>query len=106
MATSVGDRLRSVRLLAGISARELGRLAHLQQSHASLIESGVVANVRVDTLRELARVLGCSLDWLVNGEGATPTAEDVLAAVAAARAEASGEHTAVDADATGTDGDT
>lgn len=92
-ASRVGERLRATRLLAGVSARELGRLARLQHSHVSLIESGAVANVRVDTLAALARALGCSLDWLVNGEGDAPSEATVRAAVDAARV----EHPAADA---------
>jgi hypothetical protein len=34
----------------------------------------------------IAQTLGISLDWLVTGEGASPTAEGVKAAIAARRA--------------------
>lgn len=101
--SSVAERLRFARNLTDISARGLARLARLQPSHVSLIESGAVANVRVDTLSAIARVLGCSLDWLVNGEGDAPVAESVAAAVDAARvnADETGEHAAI-VDDTGT----
>ena len=101
----VAERIRQTRLLAGISARELARLAGLQPSHASLIESGTVANVRVDTLAALARALGCSLDWLVNGDGDAPTEEMVRGAVLIARGARTADDTAqhvVAVDDTGT----
>ncbi len=82
----VGLRLQQARkLIDDLSARELDRLAGTTPGHASLIESGVVSNVKLETATGLARVLGMSLDWFVNGTGDAPTAESVRAAVAAAR---------------------
>jgi transcriptional regulator with XRE-family HTH domain len=105
----VAERIKWARQrVPSLSAREVARLAQLQPSHVSLIESGAVANVRVDTLTALARVLGCSLDWLVNGIGDAPDDDAVRAAVALAaasrprRADESGEHAAVSDDETGT----
>lgn len=82
----VGLRLQEARRLVDLSARELDRLAGTTPGHASLIESGVVSNVKLETAKGLARVLGVSLDWLVNGVGDPPSAESVQLAVDAARA--------------------
>ena len=102
----VGVRLKDARELVVLSARELDRLAGLRaEGHTSLIESGVVQNVTMDTAGKLASALGLTLDWLVSGRGEAPTAPSVQAAVDAARAakaSESGEHAAVDAPKTGT----
>ncbi len=45
----VGVRLQEARKLADLTARELDRLARTTEGHASLIESGVVQNVTLDT---------------------------------------------------------
>lgn len=72
-------------MLGALSARELDRLAEMTEGHTSLLES-VVENVRTDTLAKLARTLGVSIDWLVTGEGAEPTADVVTSAIETARA--------------------
>lgn len=46
-----------------------------------MIESGAKRDVRSKTLSKLAAALGVSLDWLVNGTGAPPTARRVQAAI-------------------------
>ncbi len=103
----LGVRLREVRGLVGIGARELDRLADTTEGHTSLIESGVVKNVTMATAGKLAGVLGVSLDWLVSGVGDDPTTASVQAAVGTARlafsATESGQYGAV-TDTTGTEG--
>lgn len=88
MATprSLGARLRSVRELAGLSARELDRLAGQAEGHATVIELRESTAVRTDTADRYARVLGVSLDWLVSGSGDAPTQRSVRLAVDRARA--------------------
>ena len=96
--TPIGLRLREARKLVVLSARELDSLAGTTPGHASLIESGVVANVTIETAKGLARVLGMSLDWFVNGVGSPPSAAAVQFAVDEARAlksNESGEHVAL-----------
>jgi transcriptional regulator with XRE-family HTH domain len=99
--TAVGVRLQETRELAGLAARELDRLVDTTEGHASLIESGVVRNVTLETASKLAGVLGVSLDWLVRGTGRAPSARSVRQAVELARGTPavgeSGEHPAVDA---------
>ena len=85
LPSELGVRLRSVRELAGLSARELAVLANLAPSLVGHIELGRVQHPRAETLAELARVLGVSLDWLIRGEGDGPSTDCVQAAVAGAR---------------------
>jgi transcriptional regulator with XRE-family HTH domain len=103
----VGVRLQEARKLGSITARELDRLALTTEGHTSLIESGVVQNVTLDTAGKLAGALGVTLDWLVNGTGDLPTAPSVRLAIEGARslrsASESGEHSAVTT-STGTEG--
>lgn len=86
---SVRARLRALRARAGLSARELSRLAGLRSpGHVSLIESGEIRLVRgmePATVRGLCRVLGCDAAYLLSGEGDTPTLTEVVAAVVRAR---------------------
>ena len=74
-----------LREAAGISARELDRLASLGQGHSRLIEIGVRPNVEAETARKLAVALGVSLDWLIGGVGDPPTVTRIRRAVDAAR---------------------
>lgn len=87
---SISSRLRRARQRAGLSARGLDILANLGRGHTALIESGERVNLETNTLRGLVSVLGISLDWLVNGEGLEPTAEQIQSAVARAKGAATG----------------
>lgn len=69
-----------------LHARELDRLAHRKQGHATRIETFPDAGITVETAESYARVFGCSLDWLIRGTGRPPTARAVNESVAAARA--------------------
>ena len=82
---NLGDRLRSLRNLVDISARELDRLAGKTPGHALLIESRPSADVLAGTLADYAQVFGVTLDWLALGKGKAPRHADVVAAVAASR---------------------
>lgn len=83
---SLSLRLRRARELAGISARELDRLARLTEGHTSLIESGERSNVEARTATALATTLGLSLDWLITGKGRDPIEADIRTAIERARA--------------------
>jgi transcriptional regulator with XRE-family HTH domain len=78
-------RLRETRIRAGLGARELDRLAGRPEGQASLVETRGT-NVRVETATAYADALGVTLDWLVDGRGPEPTADQIRSAVAAARA--------------------
>ncbi len=68
-----------------MACAELDRLAGLHRGHTWAIEQGSRENPEADTVRGLARVLGCHVGWLLEGEGAVPTAEAVRKAVEAAQ---------------------
>lgn len=82
---SVGDRLRAMREQTDESARGLAGLAGLARSHVGLIENGTVDNPSGSTVLALARVLGCTAGWLLNGEGRPPSGKRVREAVADAK---------------------
>lgn len=84
---SLADRLREVRQLAGISARDASALAGLSPSHVALLETGR-HRATTDTASALARAFGVSIDWLVDGSGKPPTARAVRTSVEAARGRA------------------
>ena len=68
---------------------EISTLAGLAPSHVALIlRRGAErrgAGLSGKTAAALAKVLGCSTDWLLTGEGERPTPEAVRAAVERAR---------------------
>ena len=80
----IGGRLHDLRARAGMSARELDRLAGLTQGHVSHIES-TKGSVTSTTLVAIAAVFGASLDWLVLGDGAPPGDDELATAVEGAR---------------------
>lgn len=91
--TTIGERLKSLRESAGLKPVELGRLADLKSpGHISMIERGergvdddgrvtLSATVAVS----LARVLGCSVEYLVTGNEDGPDGETIRAHVKVAR---------------------
>lgn len=65
----------------GLSARELSRLSGLpSKGHVAMIEAGTYATMSVATAIAIARVLGCSLDWLILGSGKQPSVGQVRVA--------------------------
>lgn len=81
----ISGRLQFLREHAGISGRELDRLAGLGEGHVRLIETGERPRIESATAMKLAATLGVSLDWLIAGRGAPPTRDEVAKAVASAR---------------------
>lgn len=78
-----------------LSTSALARLAGLVRTHVYLIESRKRTNFTIDTIAQLADVLGVSIDWLYAGKGLPPDRETVLAAVR--KCEAAAETAAEDA---------
>lgn len=83
--SSVGVRLQELREAAELPAREVDRLADIREGHTSLIETGVVKDVRGTTLSKLAKTFGASLHWLIDGEGEPPTDRTMRVALDVAR---------------------
>jgi transcriptional regulator with XRE-family HTH domain len=55
-----------------MSQRQLSDAAGLTKNHVALIESGRRPRIAQQTVSALARALGVSLDWLVDGQGSGP----------------------------------
>ena len=89
------SRLKLLLDLSGESAREVDRLAGRAPGQVSLIIAREQRAMRDDVAIDYSRVLGCTVGWLVGGEGEAPSPDAVRAAVERARA-ATG---AADADA-------
>lgn len=88
-----GDRVRWARLTAGITQRELDRLAGHSEGLTGIIEARHSAVVQSDTAERYAGALRVTASWLAFGEGAIPDeaalsllGESVRAATMAARA--------------------
>jgi transcriptional regulator with XRE-family HTH domain len=62
---TLGDRLKRLRELAGLSQNELANRAGVSRPIISDLESNKRRNTTVDTAKRLARALGVSLDMLV-----------------------------------------
>ncbi len=84
-ASPLGQRVRALRRVAGLSARELDSLAGLTTGHSAQVESTLGDRVAARTAASLAHVLGVSVEFLLEG-GESPSDESVHAAVEAARA--------------------
>jgi len=71
-----------------MSQRELARLADVSAAYPGIIErSAKEPEVSGHIIARLARVFGCSVPYLLNGEGSPPSETLVRAAVAKARRE-------------------
>lgn len=83
------DRVEWARGAAGISAREVCRLAGLRsETYLSSIKLG--KNVPgSDVVMALARLFGVSTDWLLGNSDVEPDPNAIVAAVSAARADRS-----------------
>jgi transcriptional regulator with XRE-family HTH domain len=70
----LGDRLRQLRELAGLSQNELAKRANIPRPIISRVESGVQHNLTLEYARRIARVLGVTLDLLAGTgeEGTNP----------------------------------
>lgn len=82
---TLGQRLAAARRLAGISGRELGRLAGISETFPSMIESGERPRVEAHCVGRLADVLGVTCDWLISGKGRLPNQAEVAQAVERSR---------------------
>src|SRR5436853_3498143 len=73
-----GMKIRQRREQLGLSQQDLARLLGMTQSRISEIESGARPHVNLTNLRNLARALGVSADYLIGtweeGEAPPPAA--------------------------------
>ena len=59
--TRIGQRVKALRLMAGLSQDELAGRAGLQRTHVSRIEAGKYA-VTLETIQAIAEALGMTVD--------------------------------------------
>jgi len=81
---------RLTRLLAHVpdlDLEEIDNLAGLAPGHTGLVKRSVRKHPSGVTLAGIGRVLGASVEWLVEGRGVEPSGPAVRRAVAAARAQ-------------------
>jgi SOS-response transcriptional repressor LexA len=81
--TSLASRLERAMREAGYNPRSLSLSAALGMTAVRDILDGRIASPRYATLSALARVLGVSVEWLMNGEAAESAAAPAKAAPAA-----------------------
>lgn len=67
----VGERIRRLRIEAGLSQEELGRSSKMSTSYISRLETGEV-NPTVDALTRIVRVFGLSIDGLLELDAQAP----------------------------------
>jgi transcriptional regulator with XRE-family HTH domain len=79
--TEFGQRLRKLREIAGLSTKQLDKLADLSEGHVSTLENRDKDNVSARVVLLLADTIGCTMDFLYAGRGRQPPANDILAAV-------------------------
>lgn len=65
MAWNIGARVGSLRQTKGWTRAELARRTGLNPTHLWKIEQGHRARVEAETVRRLARALGCTTDYLL-----------------------------------------
>jgi transcriptional regulator with XRE-family HTH domain len=70
--TTMGGRIRAARKAQGLSQERLARLINVSTFSISKYERSAASNPTADTLRDMARELGVSIDWIVNGDGRGP----------------------------------
>ena len=68
------DRLRELRKAAGLTQMDLASAAGVTLSAITQMEAGKIGSPRFDTIKALARALGCTLDDLAQ-EGKTTKAK-------------------------------
>jgi transcriptional regulator with XRE-family HTH domain len=86
MNTSLASRLSAIRSRAGLTQADLAALAGLKNpSHVGMIERGERSDIAATTATALARTLGTTAEYLVDGEGDAPLDDALRAAVARAR---------------------
>lgn len=66
LTVRLGRRLQELREKRGLNQSQLSDMAGINRSHLSQIENGVYA-VRLDTINDIAKALGTTLEQLFKG---------------------------------------
>ena len=81
------SRLEALVALSGLSARHIDRLAQRTEGQLALIIARRQLALRADVAASYARALGCTVGYLVAGEGDPPGDAAIRAAVERAEAD-------------------
>jgi transcriptional regulator with XRE-family HTH domain len=71
----IGDRLKKLRMAKGMTQLDLSKATGLSLSIIAQLEQGETANPRLNTVKALAKALGCKIDDLAQN-GDDPPAGD------------------------------
>ncbi len=84
---TLAERLRYLRKVAHMGARELDRLAGLREGHVYQLESRESGCERLEarTVQAVADVFGVKMEWLFSGRGRAPARDAIRLPVARAR---------------------
>lgn len=91
VSMTIAVRVHQARTDAGLSARELSKLAGVSNAYVTLLEGGRSAAPSQAIVARLAKVLGTTSDWLGSGIGVAPSPKLLAEAVARARKEHRGD---------------
>jgi transcriptional regulator with XRE-family HTH domain len=82
-SSDLGRRVARLRRAAGLSARGLSLAIGASHGVVAQLEGGTIMELRSGLIPNLARALGTSCDYLLTGEGESPSAEQTRQAFAA-----------------------
>lgn len=71
----IGDKIKSARLLKGLTQEELGAILGVQKSAVAKWESGRVVNIKRSRLKQLSEVLDIPAHELISSDWGKPTPE-------------------------------
>ena len=74
---TIGDRIKNLRTLSGLSQEELGNRVGVQRAAINKYEKGTVTNIPIQTIEKMASVFDVSPSSIVGWQ--TSVSEDVLA---------------------------
>ena len=76
MTINIGDRIKELRTLSGLSQEELGRRVGVQRAAINKYEKGTVTNIPIQTIEQMALIFDVSPTYIVgwNGSEGNPLA--------------------------------
>lgn len=79
MTTGLGDRIKYLRQLTGLSQEELGKKVGVQRAAINKYEKGTVTNIPIQTIDQMAEVFDVSPTYIVgwNGDKENPLSAEV-----------------------------
>jgi len=73
---TTGERIRQARKAAGLTQKELAEKVGVKFSAIHKYETGMIVNLKRETIAELAKALDVSPSWLMCMDDAQPVQED------------------------------